>query len=257
MTLTKMMALAKKNKHENDNHIKFYERGHKYEIDGEGGYKSVTTFNHEHFEKFNPDKVIANMMKSKKWPKSEYFGKTPQEIKKIWNDRGNEASSAGTNLHNDIELFYNDEPYSNDSIEFGYFLNFVKKFPHLKAYRTEWMVYDKEHKLAGSIDMCFQDENTGDLHIYDWKRSKEIKKNGSFLKFSKTDCISHIPDLNFWHYSLQLNTYKWILEKNYGKKIKDLYLVCLHPNHEDFMLFKAPNLQNEVSELMKLRKESL
>ena len=119
------MFLQKKNQHERDGHIKFFERGHKYEIDGEGGYTSVTTFNHKQFEKFNADKVIQNMMKSKNWQKSEYFGKTPQEIKKIWNDRGNEASTSGTNLHNDIELYYNEKQYENDSIEFSYFMDFV------------------------------------------------------------------------------------------------------------------------------------
>ena len=28
----------------------------------------------------------------------------------------------------------------NDSIEYQYFQKFVKDFPELKAYRTEWMV---------------------------------------------------------------------------------------------------------------------
>ena len=248
------MFLQKKNQHERDGHIKFFERGHKYEIDGEGGYTSVTTFNHKQFEKFNADLVIQNMMKSKNWQKSEYFGKTPQEIKKIWNDRGNEASTSGTNLHNDIELYYNEKHYENDSIEFSYFMDFVKDFPNLTAYRTEWLVYDKEHKLAGSIDMCFEDTKTGDMHIYDWKRSKEIKKNSSYMNYSKTECISHIPDLNYWHYALQLNTYKWILERNYEKPIKDMYLVCLHPNHKKYILYKVPDLQKEVNDLMKLRK---
>ena len=44
-----------------------------------------------------------------------------------------------------------------------------------------------------------------------------------------TPCIKHLQDSNYWHYCLQLNTYKALLEKNYGVKVKDLYLVCLHP----------------------------
>jgi ATP-dependent exoDNAse (exonuclease V) beta subunit len=248
------MFLETKNSHVRDKRIKFFERGHKYEIDKKGGYMSVTTFNHSQFEKFNPDLVIQNMMQSKKWPKSEYFGKTPEEIKRIWNQRGKEAATAGTNLHNDIENCYNNLKYENESIEFTYFLNFKKDFPNLEAYRTEWFVFDEEHKLAGSIDMCFQDTETGEMDIYDWKRSKEIKKNSSFMKFSKTECISHIPDLNFWHYSLQLNTYKWMLEKNYDKKIRDMYLVCLHPNFDNYILYKVPNLQKEISQLAAMRK---
>ena len=57
---------------------------------------------------------------------------------------------------------------------------------------------------------------------------QEIKKNSGFNKWSTTECIEHLPDSNFWHYSLQLNTYKYMLEKNYNKKVNGMYLVCLH-----------------------------
>ena len=40
-----MLFLEKENAHPRDTRIKFFEKGHKYEIDGEGGYTSVTTFN--------------------------------------------------------------------------------------------------------------------------------------------------------------------------------------------------------------------
>ena len=46
------MFLETKNPHPQDKRIKFFEVGHRYEIDGEGGYTSVTTFNHSQFEKF-------------------------------------------------------------------------------------------------------------------------------------------------------------------------------------------------------------
>ena len=49
-----MLFLEQANAHSRDSRIKFFEKGHKYEIDGEGGYTSVTTFNHNQFEKFNP-----------------------------------------------------------------------------------------------------------------------------------------------------------------------------------------------------------
>ena len=49
----------------------------------------------------------------------------------------------------------------------------------MTPYRTEWMIWDKDHKLAGSIDMIFENED-GTLSIYDWKRSKEIKKQNKW-----------------------------------------------------------------------------
>ena len=180
---------------------------------------------------------------------------TRDEIKELWNKNGKDASESGTKLHYDIECYYNNIDISNDSIEYNYFKNFVNDFPNLKPYRTEWMIWDKELKFAGSIDMIYENDD-GTLSIYDWKRSKEIKKTSDFLKFSHTHCIEHIPDTNFWHYSLQLNTYKGILEKNYNKKIKDMYLVCLHPNNKNnnYQLFQVPELTDEIQQLFNLRK---
>ena len=70
-------------------------------------------------------------------------------------------------------------------------------------------------------------------------------------------CIAHLPDTNFWHYSLQLNTYKYMLEKNYGKKVTDMYLVCLHPNNynQSYIRLKVPELPQEIEDLMQLRRE--
>ena len=64
-----------------------------------------------------------------------------------------------------------------------------------------------------------------------------------------------MPDSNFWHYSLQLNTYKYLLEKNYNKVVKGMYLICLHPNNENnnYLKYKVPILKEEMKSLMNLR----
>ena len=217
---------------------------------------SVTTWNHSHFSHFDADSVISNMMNSPKWPNSKYYGKTAEEIKTLWENNGKEASTAGTKLHLDIEHYYNNIPVNNDSIEYKYFMNFVRDFPYLKPYRTEWMIWDNELRFAGSIDMVYENSD-GTLLIYDWKRSKCINKTTPFMKFSHTDCISHIPDVNFWHYSLQLNTYKALIEKNYGKIVSAMALVCLHPNKSNYQLIPVPQLQIEVKDLFNLRKTML
>lgn len=245
------------NKHERDSHISFDEGPHIYTIDGDSGFTSVTKWNHSHFPHFNSDKIIKNMMKSHKWTESKYYGMTAYEIKALWRKNGKEASEAGTKMHYDIECFYNKQPVQNDSIEFKYFMDFHKATIDLKPYRTEWMVYDKELKLAGSIDMTFENED-GSIDIYDWKRSKEMKKTNTW-ESATTECINFIPNANFWHYSLQLNTYKAILEKNYGKTIRYMYLVRLHPNNpnQSYILYKVPNLCDSIKELFELRKKSL
>ena len=253
--------LAKKNAHERDSHITFDEGPHIYTIDGDSGFTSVTTWNHSHFEHFDADAIIANMMRSPNWQLGhKYYGMTPDEIKASWDKNRDEAAAAGTKMHYDIECYYNNMEVHNDSVEYNYFKKYLESYGHLKPYRTEWMVYHEELRLAGSIDMVYEcDDGSGDLLIYDWKRCRDIKKVDGFGKCANKDCIEHLPDTNYWHYCLQLNTYKAILEEKYGKKIRELYLVCLHPDNKNksYQRIKVVDLQKEVQELFQLRKNSL
>lgn len=269
--------LANKNKHERDAYIRFYDVGHKYEItsDPTSEYTSVTTWVHTHFPKFDADSAIDKMVNGRNWCSDhKYWGQTPEQIKESWKNNGNMATEAGKLLHERIEHFMNNEHLNNEYThkdlfeheynsnsnlekepkEWRYFLKFVESYPHLKPYRTEWMIYDEDLKIAGSIDMVYENPD-GTLSIYDWKRSKEIVKANDWDKFSTNPTISHIPDLNFWHYSLQLNTYKSILERKYGKTIKDLYLVRLHPNNvwKTYELLEVPDLHKEMSDLFQER----
>lgn len=302
--------LELKNGHERDKQITFDEENHKYTIlcDKESDYISVTTWLHSHFEKFNSDIIINNMMKSKNWPSNKYYGMTKEEIKQSWDNNCKEASEAGTKMHYYIECYYNnlveisdkllrennnenidcsnnysdnisgayarrgvggdvDEmSYIHEGEEYKYFMKFTSDYKNLVPYRTEWRVWHEDIKLAGSIDMIFQDINAdknqdGDgisLLIYDWKRCKNITKS-SFNKYSITECISHIPDSNYWHYCLQLNIYKRILEDKYDKKIKDMYLVCLHPDNinKSYQRIKVVDLSEEVESLFEYRKSLL
>ena len=247
--------LSKKNAHQRDAHISFDEGPHIYTIDGDSDYMSVTSWNSTLFPKFDADSVISKMMDSPRWPQSPYFGMTREEIKMKWKNDGNEASVAGTNMHYNIECFYNGIDVEDDgSLEWKYFREFNEAVgKNLTPYRTEWMVWDKELRLAGSVDMLFENPD-GTLQIYDWKRSKKVVKENKWAS-AIVDCISHLPDANFWKYSLQLNTYKWILEKNYGKKISNMFLVWLHPNNSgnSYLRYEVDSLPKEMEDLVKLR----
>jgi len=253
--------LATINAHPRDKFITFEEGPHIYTVCGERGtYTSVTTFNHSHFRHFDPDSVIDNMLRGKRMkdPTYKYYGMDKETIKADWNKNGQEASSAGTKMHYDIECYFNGMSVNNDSIEFQYFKNFLVDFPELTPYRTEWMVYYEELKLSGSIDMIFENPD-GTLQIYDWKRCKDIKHEAEFDKYSLTPCISHLPDVNFWHYALQLNMYKMILEHKYGKKVTDLYLICIHPDnvYKNYQRINVPILTDEINDLLELRKNQI
>jgi ATP-dependent exoDNAse (exonuclease V) beta subunit len=243
--------------HPRDEYISFEEGPHIYTIHGERGkYTSVTTWNHSHFPHFDEAKVIEKMKKSKRWNETnKYYGMTDDEIKQIWNQTRDQAARAGTQMHADIEHYYNQMPVNNTSIEYQYFQTFLQDFPHLKPYRTEWMIYCEEIKLSGSVDMVFENAD-GTLLIYDWKRCKEIRYEDEFQNSTAiTECIQHIPDTNFWHYALQLNTYRMILEKKYDKKVVGLFLICIHPDnpYKTYERIEIPFMDKEMEDLYNLR----
>lgn len=282
-------VLSKLNSHPRDKNIKFYARGHRYEITTDIGskYTSVTTWNHSHFPKFDADAVIKNIMKGKNWKEGhKYWGMTADEIKASWNKNRDQVAGAGTDLHAMIEDFMNNDGlnnkvnyyykhedlyenylankslnYNNDVYncpEWNYFIKFVQEHSNLTPYRTEWMIYHEDVKIAGSIDMVYLNDD-GSLSIYDWKRSKEIIKSTNWEEYALNPLIAHIPNTNFWHYALQLNTYKKILEDKYGRIVKNLYLVRLHPETTDntYELLEVPILTKEINDLFQERKDIL
>lgn len=282
------MFLSQLHPHPRDQHITFKEEGHQYTIhtDPDGKYTSVTTWCHSHFPKFDADTIIAGMMRGRNWkPGHKYWGQTAEEIKTQWSTHGASVSQAGTNLHRRIEAFMNPNlppnpelPFAllpvplthrqllepsfssssssvsldntNEEPEWKFFLNFVRDHPTMKPYRTEWMIYDEDIHLSGSIDMVYENQD-GTLSIYDWKRSKQITKVNPYNKFALTPELAEMPDSNFWHYALQLNCYKVILETKYGKQIRDLCLVQLHPDADEgnYELYPVPDLSPRVRAL--------
>ena len=189
-------------------------------------------------------------------PTYKYYGMTKEEILAQWANNASNASIRGTQLHYDIECFYNDWEVNNDSIEYKYFQNFVRDFPNLKPYRTEWIVFYEELKMSGSIDMVFEDER-GKLWIYDWKRCIEIDYENQYGKTALTDCIKYMPDAKYWHYALQLNMYRRFLQDKYDKEVVGLYLVCLHPenSNNDYIRIPVQILDEEMDALIELRKK--
>lgn len=266
--------LARHNAHPRDQHVHFDEGPHKYTIQGvpditpETEFTSVTTWVHQHFEHFDAKKVIQGMMRNKKkWndpvANAKYYGKTAEEIEQSWSKSGKEAAAKGTEMHYKIECFYNQPQHTDatdatDTAEMEQFMNFHQDFTDtLKPYRTEWTVFHEDARIAGSIDMVYEVrdgvEDPPALLIYDWKRCREITKSSRVNKLATHPAIEHLPDTNYWHYALQLNIYKYILQTKYGKTVTDLYLVVLHPEAQNYQRIKLPDLQNEVGELFEER----
>jgi hypothetical protein len=251
--------LTVRNRHPRDDSIVFDEPTHVYTVNGTyEGWTSCTGFIHDFFHHFDADKVIKGMMARPSWPQHELYGMTLEQIKKKWNDNGNAASEAGTAMHLAIEQFMHGhpeviEPSVLTTPEWRYFQNFwADTKGDLVPYRSEWEVWSEDHKLAGSIDMIFYRKSDDSYVIYDWKRSKEIKTE-AFGNQTGFGPVSHLPDCNYWHYTLQLNIYRWFLETFYGLKISDMYLVIMHPNNKNYKRYKLNRLEEEVHGMLNCR----
>jgi hypothetical protein len=256
------MTLLRTNVHSRDACIHFDEPTHIYTVNGTyEGYISVTGFLHHFFPHFDPRATITKMRKSPKFSTGPYAGMTDDEIVAKWEASGKEASSAGTAMHLAIEQFLNGHaevivPAVKETVEWAQFTSFWEKHGwDLEPYRTEWEVWVEEIKLAGSLDMVFKRKSDGRYLIYDWKRSKEIKFENPWG--TGYGPVSHLPDCNYWHYTLQLNVYKWVLEKYYGLDIADMYLVICHPNSTSYKRLRLNHLDDEVEAMVECRKAGL
>lgn len=219
-----------------------------------------------------------------------YWGMTVEQIKANWKFKRDSACLLGECMHKLIEYFLNRPGHDSKSnaddatakklvthadllkrsllddpleariaesiglkIEWNYFIRYIIDSPGYVPYRTEWRIYHDELKICGTIDIVYQNPEDGTLIIGDWKRVLQLKWHeevAAFRSFSKIPGLEHIPDLNYWHYVLQLNVYKLILEQKYGKVVSHLYLFKFHPNTPSYEVFELPVLHGEMDLLV-------
>ena len=249
------------NPHPRDSRILFVEDSHTYYVDGskdKGEYISTTTLMHSLFKPFDADEVIGKMRRSKNWENSKYYGMSSEEIKDAWGKNRDSAAKSGTAMHQKIENFYNNsEDLGTHTKEFEFFQKFRKDHTDLQPYRTEWCIFDEDAKVAGSVDMVFKDlENPGSYVIADWKRSKAIKTDNRWQSGTSSHTWK-LSDCNFIHYSLQLSAYKYMLEKKYGLRVSQTFIVVLHPNQDSYIKMATKDLGEEVERIMNSRMLSL
>ena len=242
-----MDLLSSKNHHERDERIQFSDSDHTYLIDKKNKAVSVTELIGRYFPKF--DKEF--------WANKESIktGKPKNEILKKWDDLGKKARDLGTELHEQIENFYNSKEYIR-SKELDKFFKFHKNHiqDKYKPHRTEWRIFDEDKNLAGTVDMVYEKEN-GELFIFDWKRSKKIiNSDGSIEKNNPFENglngLSHLPSSDYVKYCLQQNIYKNILESKYDKKVSSMNLLILHPHIDNYHIIQVESFKNETKYLL-------
>ena len=286
----KIDYLAKKYPHVRDKHVRFWDVGHIYNVDWNMtrdfdeslDIVSVTTFTKKHFDTFVEDDILKSMKRNKtkymEWRDSfiDYAKMTDTQIKYEWECERNFASNKGTLMHNQLEMMYNGKlPAVPTSKEFNQFIPYFHRMRNNGwiPFRTEWVMWtDDIHKLVGTVDMLYMPADlskrtttsaTGrvTLHLYmiDYKRSKDIPKR-SWGKQGTGPCRT-LPDSKHFHYSLQLNAYKYIIETYYKDILVDgvlhddividgMDIVAMHPTERtECLSITVDNYQHIIKDL--------
>jgi hypothetical protein len=59
-----------------------------------------------------------------------------------------------------------------------------------------------------------------------------------------------LPDTSYYHYCLQQNLYRYMLQKNYGVKVSSLSLVVLCPEYPTYYVVKVPIMDDIIRQIV-------
>jgi len=143
-------------------------------------------------------------------------------------------------------------------------------------YRSEWVIWDETYKIAGTIDALMYNPATGGYLIYDWKRvSKGLEVDLDATRYGykpgEDEWLNDVPrwtkrmlapvevlyDTKYWHYSLQLNLYRSILERCYGLRIDGMVLVQIHPDISGIRCHRVMHLEDPIMRVLEMRQKEL
>ena len=196
----------------------------------------------------------------------ERYGTPIEETLKKWERIGKMAREVGTFVHEQTENYFRDGTFATtcpftfeDTTELisvekerQHFLRFVSDYAIL-PYRQEWPVYDTDLNIAGTIDMVCK-TNDG-FTIYDWKRSSKVvnilgqpvvEAFGGKRSFNGIS----LPDTPFYHYCIQQNLYRYMLEAHYGVKVKAMNLVVLCADYPSYMVVNVPKMDEVIQQII-------
>ncbi len=244
-----------------DLEIDFEPEEHIYTCYGHRQLVSVSAIIGHFFERFDAlSQAIAQ------W---ERYRKPVEESLDNWDRIGRLASEVGTFLHEQTENYFQRGYFEDEYVlRFGdkeerisigrekqQFLNFIRDY-QIEPYRQEWPIFDSELNIAGTIDLiCRNDDDT--FTIYDWKRSAKVVNGiGNPIIEGYRGKKSHngleLPDTPYFHYCVQQNLYRYMLQRYYGVQVHDMNLVVLHPDYPDYFVVPIPAMDDVVSRILEL-----
>lgn len=240
-------------------HIKYFDEPHKYFI-GEQELVSGTTFIGTLKDKFDADFMAGKVAKKR--------GVDKETILAEWDYKRDFSSIKGTMVHNFAENYWGNKvfPYNEQLVidKFGEdvirerYDECVKMFKEfyneasksLVPIAMELVIGDSELGIGGMVDGLFWNDKMGELQIWDYKTNKQIRTTSEYRKRFKVP-INWIEECEYESYSLQLNLYKYIIEKNTNLKIGKLYLVWIQEENEKFEVIQCKDYMDVIDLIFK------
>ena len=177
------------------------------------------------------------------------LGLSENEIREKWAQAREDGAKEGTWMHAQFEHLLNGGSLPSRTKEVVLLAQFLRSHPGMTAYRTEWRVYAEEEDVAGSIDYVAE-RTDGSKVIVDWKRTRRTRLSGEAFGKTMRRPLCSVPDCTLWHYRLQLNVYRYILEKYYGQNVSSMYIVGTNPDNGNHpYVDEVPRMQTETEAL--------
>lgn len=248
------MPGSSKAKHPRGYEIEFFEDSHIYKstINGrEIKYTSGTGVIHSCFPPFDPSGEITKRCALKE-------GISVEELKAKWKAKGDASCKFGTRVHEcceDIELgkteLRNTPLDGREKIVFKHAVGIAQKFrQRLDILGVEKIVFSPDLQIAGTIDLFARSRKTGDFVIIDHKTNQTIDTENKWNSFALPP-IEHVPDINFYAYSLQLNLYQYLLQREgYVPKQAKFKLFLNHLTEAGSKLIELPDMQLEIRDIV-------
>lgn len=250
------MPRTSKAKHPRGYEIEFFEDSHIYRsiINGkEIKYTSGTGVIHACFPPFDPSGEITKRCALKE-------GITTEELKARWKAKGDASCKFGTRVHEcceDIELGKGEHDLRNkpqdvrEEIVFKHAVNMARKFrQQLDILGVEKIVFSPDLEIAGTIDLFARSKKTGDWLIVDHKTNQTIDTENKWNSFA-LEPIEHVPNINFYTYSLQLNLYQYLLQREgYVPRHSKFRLFLNHLTESGAKLIELPDMQLEIRDII-------
>lgn len=204
--------------------------------------------------------------------RAKYFGKTKEEILRMWQEKADEAADKGTVLHSFAEACFcvavgepgKVDPEWKDRVsgdgtridarsveEAGIVRAFQWMPDYLVPVIKECRLYNRELGYAGTVDLLCYDMKEGFFVLLDWKTNESLDKG--FTSKMKSE-FSHLRDVPLSHYKLQQSLYQ-IRLRELGFDIRrrfllhvDAYGIFMPVAIEEYMSLLIQLLQKRKAE---------